>query len=194
MQLTPEVLLSAYAQGVFPMAHPDGTIQWYSPDPRAILPLGNLHVSRSLRRVIGQARFEVRVDTAFRQVMRECAAPTIGREETWISETLIDAYMGLHELGFAHSVEAWDGQQLVGGLYGVSLRGLFAGESMFSRRRDASKVALYHLVLRLRRQGFTLLDVQFLTPHLQRLGAIEIPRFHYHELLREALAVDARFD
>lgn len=194
MQLTPEVLLSAYAQGVFPMAHPDGTIQWYSPDPRAILPLGNLHVSRSLRRVIGQARFEVRVDTAFRQVMRECAAPTIGREETWISETLIDAYMGLHELGFAHSVEAWDGQQLVGGLYGVSLRGLFAGESMFSRRRDASKVALYHLVLRLRRQGYILLDVQFLTPHLQRFGAIEIPRFHYHELLREALAVDARFD
>jgi leucyl/phenylalanyl-tRNA--protein transferase len=194
MNLSPEVLLSAYAQGVFPMAHEDGRIHWYSPDPRAILPLDRLHVSRSLRRVIYHGGFTLRVNSAFPAVIRACAAPAAGREETWISREIIEAYIYLHTLGFAHSVETWLGDELVGGLYGVSLRGLFAGESMFSRQRDASKVALYYLVQRLRGRGFRLLDVQFLTDHLARLGAIEIPRWQYRELLREALSVEAQFD
>ncbi|WP_374686780.1 leucyl/phenylalanyl-tRNA--protein transferase [Promineifilum sp.] len=193
MNLSPEVLLSAYAQGVFPMAHEDGRIHWYSPDPRAILPLDRLHVSRSLRRVIHHGPFTIRIDSDFPAVIRACAAPAAGREETWISKEIVAAYIELHRLGFAHSVEAWLGDELAGGLYGVSLRGLFAGESMFSRRRDASKVALYHLVRRLRERGFRLLDVQFLTDHLARLGAMEIPRWQYRELLREALAVEAQF-
>lgn len=193
MNLSPEVLLSAYARGIFPMAHEDGRVHWYSPDPRAILPFDRLHVSRSLRRVIVHGEFTIRVNSDFPAVMRACAAPAAGREETWISGEIVEAYVNLHRLGFAHSVEAWLGDELAGGLYGVSLRGLFAGESMFSRRRDASKVALYYLVRRLRERGFRLLDVQFLTEHLARLGAIEIPRRRYLALLREALAVEARF-
>lgn len=175
------------------MAHEDGRIHWYSPDPRAILPLDRLHVSHSLRRVIHHGPFTIRIDSDFPAVIRACAAPAAGREETWISREIIEAYIDLHRLGFAHSVEAWLGDELAGGLYGVSLRGLFAGESMFSRRRDASKVALYHLVRRLRERGFRLLDVQFLTDHLARLGAMEIPRWQYRELLREALAVETQF-
>lgn len=193
MNLSPEVLLSAYAQGVFPMAHADGRVHWYSPDPRAILPLDRLHVSHSLRRAIHHGQFTIRVNSDFPAVIRACAAPAAGREETWISREIIEAYIDLHRLGFAHSVEAWLGDELAGGLYGVSLRGLFAGESMFSRQRDASKVALYHLVRRLRERGFRLLDVQFLTDHLARLGAIGIPRWQYRELLREALAVETQF-
>ncbi len=191
--LTPDVLLRAYARGIFPMAHPDGEVYWYAPDPRAILPLDGLHVSTSLKRALRSGRFEVRVDSAFVQVMRACAEARPGRETTWISEELVDAYTRLHRLGFAHSVEAWRDGRLAGGLYGVTLRGLFAGESMFSRERDASKVALVHLAHRLRARGFTLLDTQFLTPHLQRLGAIEIPAAVYQQLLAEALQVPARF-
>jgi leucyl/phenylalanyl-tRNA--protein transferase len=191
--LTPDVLLRAYARGIFPMAHPDGEVYWYAPDPRAILPLDGLHVSGSLKRALRSGRFEVRVDSAFVQVMRACAEARPGRETTWISEGLVDAYTRLHRLGFAHSVEAWRDGRLAGGLYGVALRGLFAGESMFSRERDASKVALVHLVHRLRARGFTLLDTQFLTPHLQRLGAIEILAAVYQQLLVEALQVPARF-
>ena len=194
MNLTPELLLTAYAQGIFPMAHEDGRIYWYSPDPRAILPLDRLHASRSLLRHIRAGLYDVRFNTAFAEVIVACGGPGPGREETWISDEIIEAYIWLHELGFAHSVEAWSDEQLVGGLYGISLRGFFAGESMFSHRPDASKVALYHLVNRLRERGFQLLDVQFLTPHLASLGAIEVPQWQYHELLREALAVDARFD
>ncbi len=194
MNLTPELLLTAYAQGIFPMAHEDGRIHWYSPDPRAILPLDRLHASRSLLRHVRAGLYEVRFNTAFAEVIVACAAPGPGREETWISDEIIEAYIWLHELGFAHSVETWLGEELVGGLYGISLRGFFAGESMFSRRPDASKVALYHLVSRLRERGFRLLDVQFLTPHLASLGAIEVPQWQYHELSREALAVEARFD
>lgn len=193
MNLTPELLLTAYAQGMFPMAHEDGQIYWYSPDPRAILPLEKLHTSRSLMRYIHSGQYEVRFDTAFTQVMIACAAPGPGRETTWISEELIEAYTWLHELGFAHSVETWIGDELIGGLYGVSLRGLFAGESMFSLRPNASKVALYYLVKHLRERGFMLLDVQFQTPHLARLGAIEVSQMRYRQLLRSALAVDARF-
>ena len=193
MELTPEVLLSAYMQGIFPMAHDDGRIHWFSPQPRAILPLDGLRVSQSLRRVLHHGPFEVRFDTAFDAVITACAAPAPGREQTWISAEIRSAYNELHRLGFAHSVESWVGEELVGGLYGVSIRGFFAGESMFSRRRDASKVALYYLVQRLRSRDFRLLDVQFLTPHLIRMGALELPRRLYLGQLRQALAVETSF-
>ena len=193
MELTPEVLLSAYMQGIFPMAHDDGRIHWYSPNPRAVLPLDGLHVSQSLRRVIHRGPFEVRFDSAFDAVITACAAPAPGREQTWISAEIRSAYNELHRLGFAHSVESWVGEELAGGLYGVSIRGFFAGESMFSRRRDASKVALYYLVQRLRSRDFRLLDVQFLTPHLIRMGALELPRRLYLGQLRQALAVETSF-
>ena len=194
MNLTPELLLTAYAQGVFPMAHEeDGQIDWYSPDPRAILPLDRLHASRSLRRTIRSGIYKVRFDTAFTEMMVACAAPGPGRESTWISGEIIEAYTWLHELGFAHSVETWLGDEMVGGLYGVSLRGLFAGESMFSIRPNASKIALYFLVEHLRERGFSLLDVQFQTPHLAGLGAIEVSQTRYRHYLRQALAIDARF-
>ena len=194
MNLSPEVLVSGYMQGAFPMAHSDGRIYWYSPDPRAILPLDGLHVSQSLRRVLHRGRFDIRFDTAFAEVVAACAAPGPDRPQTWISNEIAVAYVHLHRLGLAHSVEAWSQGQLAGGLYGVSIRGLFAGESMFSRERDASKVALYHLVLRLRERSFRLLDVQFQTPHLKRLGAVEISRQTYLALLRWALAVETSFD
>ena len=175
------------------MAHEDG-IYWYDPDPRAILPLDGLHISRSLARTIKQNRFEIRVDSAFTAVMRACAAPDFGREETWISEEIITAYTNLHNLRFAHSVEAWFGGKLVGGLYGVTVRGLFAGESMFSHQTDASKVALVHLVNRLRERGFRLLDVQFMTDHLHRLGAVEISQATYKRELAQAMLVETRFN
>lgn len=193
MRLTAELLLSAYAQGVFPMDD-DGTIYWYDPDPRAIIPLDErFHVPKSLARTIRQGRFEIRVDTAFRATMKACAAAAPGRMTTWISDELIDIYTQLHVLGYAHSVETWLDGEMVGGLYGVALRGLFAGESMWSRAADASKVALAALVGRLRAGGFVLLDTQFTTPHLERFGAHEIPRRTYQLLLRQALAADATF-
>ncbi len=192
MLLTPELLLSAYCQGIFPMAY-DDEIYWYDPDPRAILPLDALRVSRSLARVVRSGRFELRRDGDFTAVIRACAAPDHGREETWISADIIAAYERLHALGFAHSVETWQDGVLVGGLYGVAVRGLFAGESMFSTARDASKVALVHLVAHLRSRRFTLLDVQFMTDHLRRLGAIEIPRAVYKVRLKEALQVETSF-
>lgn len=192
MKLTPQLLLNAYSQGIFPMAE-DDVIYWYDPDPRTIIPLETFHVPRSLARTIRRSRFEVRADTAFRAVMEACAEPAPGREVTWINEEIITAYCELHALGFAHSVETWQDGVLVGGLYGVSLGGLFAGESMFSRATDASKVALVHLVERLRRGGFVLLDTQFMTNHLQRFGAIEIPRAEYQARLIHALKRWARF-
>ncbi len=193
MDLSPETLLSAYMQGIFPMAHEEGRIYWYSPNPRAILPLDGLHVSQSLRRVLHRGAFDVRFDTDFEAVIAACAAPAPGREQTWISAELQRAYVELHRLGFAHSVEAWQGEELVGGLYGVSIRGFFAGESMFSRRRDASKVALYYLVQHLRARDFRLLDTQFQTAHLMKMGAVEIARRRYLALLRQALAVKTAF-
>ena len=192
--LSPDLLLSAYCQGVFPMAHEDGDIYWYDPDPRAILPLDErFHVSRSLARTVRQGMFEIRVDYDFTAVMRACAELNVDREETWINEELIAAYTRLHKLGFAHSVEAWRNGRLVGGLYGVSIRGLFAGESMFSRERDASKVALVYLVERLRQRRFQLLDTQFITEHLRRFGAIEIPADNYKIRLAYALTVETEF-
>jgi leucyl/phenylalanyl-tRNA--protein transferase len=186
--LEPGTLLAAYRQGVFPMPVPGRRqVAWWSPDPRGILPLHALVVSRSLRRSL--ARYSIRIDTAFDEVVRACAAPD--RDGGWITPDIDAAYNHLHALGWAHSVEAWDEEQdlLVGGLYGVKIGGLFAGESMFHRTRDASKVALVGLVDRLTASGAALLDIQWLTPHLASLGAIEISRHEYLERLREALLV-----
>jgi leucyl/phenylalanyl-tRNA--protein transferase len=182
--LEPGTLLAAYRQGLFPMpvARHD-VIAWWSPDPRGILPLDGLRVSRSLRRSC--RRYELRIDTAFERVITACADP--GRPHGWIDDSVREAYLRLHHLGWAHSVETWSSEgELVGGLYGVSIGGLFAGESMFHRATDASKVALVHLVALLRSGGATLLDVQWLTPHLASLGAIEIPRAEYLRRLDEA--------
>lgn len=191
--LTPELLVAAYCRGYFPMADDRGRIHWYDPDPRGIFPLEAFHVPRRLARTLGRAPFEVRVDTAFRAVMEACGTPAPGRERTWISAEFVEAYGALHEAGFAHSVETWEEGELVGGVYGVAIRGLFAGESMFSRRTDASKVALVHLVERLRRGGFVLFDTQFVTAHLARFGAVQIPRTRYRRLLARALQEDAVF-
>lgn len=192
-RLTPQLLISAYCQGIFPMAHDDGNIYWYDPDPRAIIPLENFHIPRSLHRTLKKKLFTITRDQAFSQVIRGCAAPAPDREHTWISDEIVEAYEHLHGLGWAHSVEVWRNGRLAGGLYGVAVGGLFAGESMFSTETDASKVALVHLVRHLKQQGFTLLDTQFLTPHLQRFGAVEIPASQYKTRLQHALTVNAHF-
>jgi leucyl/phenylalanyl-tRNA---protein transferase len=175
------------------MAVEGDEIVWFDPDPRAIIPLDALHIPRSLQRVVRKGRYTVTVNQAFAEVIWACAAEAPGREETWISPAIIAAYNELHRLGFAHSVECWQNGRLAGGLYGVALKGLFAGESMFSRERDSSKVALVHLVQRLRAGGFQLLDVQFQTPHLARFGAIEIARSEYKRRLARALKAAADF-
>jgi leucyl/phenylalanyl-tRNA--protein transferase len=194
MRLTPDILISAYCQGLFPMADDDGQIYWYDPNPRAIIPLDAFHVPKRLARRVRSGGFEIRVDHDFRTVMAACAEPRPGHAGTWINHELIVAYTQLHQLGFAHSVEAWRDGRLVGGLYGVAIRGLFAGESMFSRETDASKVALVHLVERLRRGGFVLLDSQFIVgTHMLQFGTIEIPRAEYKRRLAEALEMEARF-
>jgi leucyl/phenylalanyl-tRNA--protein transferase len=192
--LTPDLLITAYSQGLFPMADEDGTIGWYEPRIRAIIPLEGFTAPRRLARTVRSERFEVRYDTAFEDVMRACAEPAPGRESTWISEEMVAAYTTLHRLGLAHSVECWRESQLVGGLYGVAVGGLFAGESMFHRERDASKVALVHLVERLRAGGFVLLDSQYIVgEHMLQFGTIEIPRAEYLRRLRAALRVEATF-
>ncbi len=181
--LDPGVVISAYAQGIFPMAEPSGKIYWYAPDPRAILEHDNLHISRSLRATLRKGIYEIRMDTAFEEVMLGCAE----REETWINEVFIDTYTYFHHVGLAHSVEAWQNGQLVGGLYGVALGGAFMGESMFSRARDASKVCLVALVEHLKARGYVLHDTQFTTTHLETLGVTEIPRRVYEYRLQAAL-------
>ena len=191
--LSPQILLSAYCQGVFPMAQDDGRIYWYDPDPRAIIPLDRFHIPRSLQRTIRRQQFNIRIDSAFTAVLQACAASAPGREETWISPDIIQAYTRLHRLGFAHSVEAWQGNELVGGLYGVAIGGFFAGESMFSRVRDSSKVALAFLVAHLNERQFCLLDTQFMTEHLRRFGAIEIPAADYKMRLGRAMLTPATF-
>jgi leucyl/phenylalanyl-tRNA--protein transferase len=189
--IDPALLVRAYREGIFPMAMEDGEIGWFSPDPRGILPLDGFHVPSRLARTIRKARFEVRIDTDFVGVMRGCAAD---REEgTWISETILESYTALHRLGLAHSVEVWQAELLAGGLYGVHLGGAFFGESMFHRVTDASKVALAALIDRLNRRGFSLLDIQWVTPHLEQFGAIEIPRAVYLARLRRALQKTCRF-
>jgi len=189
--LSPSLLVAAYAEGYFPMGMDDGTIEWFSPDPRGILPLDGFHASRRLRRVVRSRRFAVSVDRAFRSVMEACAG---GREDgTWITEEILESYVALHEQGAAHSIEVWDGATLAGGLYGVSLGGAFFGESMFHRATDASKVALAALVDRLRGRRFALLDTQWRTPFLESLGGVEIPRDEYLARLRSALEVRTVF-
>jgi leucyl/phenylalanyl-tRNA---protein transferase len=194
LRLSPELLVAAYSRGLFPMAEEDGSIGWYDPDPRGVIPLDAFHVPRRLAKTVRSNRFEIRVDTSFREVMSTCAAPSRGREDTWISDEMIEAYAGLHRLGLAHSVESWRDGRLVGGLYGVAIGGLFAGESMFSRETDASKVALVNLVARLVRGGFVLLDSQYLVgSHLRQFGAIDIPAREYKRRLAAAVRVHAGF-
>ncbi|MGI9087328.1 MAG: leucyl/phenylalanyl-tRNA--protein transferase [Chthoniobacterales bacterium] len=187
--IAPEVLLQGYRLGVFPMAMEDGTIEWFSPDPRGVLPLDGFHLPHALERTLRKGIFEIRIDAAFSEVMRRCAR----REDTWINEEIIQSYTRLHELGCAHSVEAWADEKLVGGLYGVTAGGAFFGESMFHDVTDASKIALCALVERLRARRFVLLDTQWLTPHLRRFGGIEIPRRQYLYLLTRAVDLTRKF-
>ncbi len=182
-------LLHGYRNGVFPMGMEDGEIQWFSPDPRTIIPLDTFHVPHGLKRTLKKNLFEIRIDTAFETVMRQCAK----RDETWINEEIIESYVVLHRAGHGHSVEAWQNGQLAGGLYGVALGGAFFGESMFHLVTDASKVALHALVMRLRERGFTLLDTQWTTPHLQRFGVLEISRRQYIERLADSVHTKCSF-
>jgi leucyl/phenylalanyl-tRNA--protein transferase len=190
--IQPQTLLDAYASGWFPMAVTPGDIRWYSPDPRGIIPLDTFHVSRRLARVIRAGRFEIRVDSAFEDVIVACSQRP-DSDGNWIDREIIDSYCNLHALGHAHSVEAWQEGALVGGLYGVALGGAFFGESMFHRTQDASKAALVALVERLRTRGYVLLDTQWVTDHLVQFGAIEIPRRRYLRLLDGALGIAAVF-
>lgn len=188
--LSPQLLVYAYSNGYFPMPDPaTGQIGWFRPDPRAIIPLDGFHASRSLRRTIKKAGFRVTLDAAFTDVMRACAT----RLGTWITPEFISAYGELFRRGYAHSVEVWLGESLAGGLYGVSLSGAFFAESMFHTETDASKVALHHLVGHMKAKGMELLEVQFMTPHLATLGAIEVPDEVYLNLLQKALASTSRF-
>jgi len=191
LTLTPEGIELAYRHGIFPMADErSGGVLWFRPDPRAVIPLDGFHVSRSLARTLRRGRFEVRVDTAFETVMRGCADRPEG---SWISERFVEVYGALHRAGKAHSLEAWRDRRLVGGVYGLALGGAFMAESMFHRETDASKVALAALVGRLSERGFTVLDVQYMTPHLESLGAVEITRREYERRLERALALDRTF-
>ena len=193
--LTPEVLLNAYAAGIFPMAESadDPALYWIDPDQRGIIPLDRFHVPRRLRRTVRSRRFEVRVDTAFPEVLDACAASAPGRTTTWINARIRHLYGQLFELGHCHCVECWRDGRLVGGLYGVRLGAAFFGESMFSQETDASKIALVHLVARLVAGGFLLLDTQFVTDHLGRFGALEIGREEYQRLLKRAVRAPADF-
>lgn len=185
-----EVLLQGYRLGVFPMAMEDGDIEWFSPNPRGILPLDDFHIPHALERTVRKGGFEIRINTAFGRVMRHCAA----RDDTWIDGQIIRSYTRLHDLGHAHSVETWLNGKLVGGLYGVALGGAFFGESMFHKVTDASKVALCALIDRLRVRRFVLLDTQWLTPHLKRFGGIEVSRAQYMHLLGSAVNLVRSFD
>lgn len=184
-----DLLLHAYRQAVFPMALEDGEIAWFSPDPRAIIPLDAFHVPHGLKRTLKKGQFEIRVNSAFPAVMEGCAR----RKETWINEEIRSSYLEMHRLGYAHSVEAWFEKRLAGGLYGIAIGGAFFGESMFHEVTDASKVALHALVTRLRQRGFTLLDTQWLTGHLTTFGAMEIPRSEYQRRLAACVNASCRF-
>ncbi len=195
--VTPNLLLQAYATGLFPMAdgREDSELFWVDPEERGVIPLDKFHIPRSLAKKVRQEKFRVTHDTEFKKVVQSCAAPARGRESTWISERIETLYTDLFERGFAHSIECWFADKLVGGLYGVSLGGAFFGESMFSTATDASKIALVHLIARLKTGGYQLLDTQFITDHLKQFGAIEVPRAAYHNQLRQALQLEnADFD
>ena len=187
--IPPETLIELYSQGLFPMADPEG-LHLYSPDPRGIIPLDAFHIPHGTRRTLREKGWEIRLDSAFEQVLLCCAE----REETWIDETISISYFELHRLGHAHSVEVWRDGELAGGLYGVQIGAAFFGESMFHHVTGASKVALCHLVEILRQGGFLLLDTQWVTPHLATFGAIEIPRSHYMEMLAQAIGKTARLN
>lgn len=195
IKITPPVLLKAYACGIFPMAESadDPTLYWIEPEARGILPLDAVHVPRKLARIIRQEKFEIRIDTDFRGVIRGCAEAKPGRASTWINRPITNLYAEMFDLGYCHTVETWRDGQLVGGLYGVHLNGAFFGESMFSREREASKVALIYLVARLIYGGFQLLDTQFVTKHLMQFGALEITKAEFHEHLCAALEYHCDF-
>ncbi|NIX77385.1 leucyl/phenylalanyl-tRNA--protein transferase [Microvirga sp. c23x22] len=196
IDITPEILLKAYAAGIFPMAEDadDPSLFWVEPRERGIIPLDGFHIGKRLARTVRSDHFEVRVDEDFDGVIAGCAAPGFDRERTWISRRIRELYGALFDSGYCHTVEVYLDNRLVGGLYGVRLRSAFFGESMFHTERDASKVALVHLVARLRRGGFTLLDTQFVTPHLAQFGAVEVPRRRYKQLLQAAMEQDANWD
>ena len=193
--LTPQIVLDAYSKGLFPMAENrrDKQLFWIDPEVRGILPLDNFHIPRSLKKKIRNNPFEVRFDHNFAAVIRACAQQKPKRRETWINDEIIELYTKLFCMRHAHSVECWQEEKLVGGLYGISIGGAFFGESMFSSERDSSKIALVHLVARLNLAGFTLLDTQFITDHLKQFGAIEISRVVYHKILSAALNLDVGF-
>ena len=193
--ITPQILLRAYAAGIFPMAESaeDNALYWVEPDERGIIPLDGLHISRSLRKTVRRRPFEIRIDTDFAGVIAACAARTPERKATWINGRIRSLYSQLHRAGFCHSVECWREGALAGGLYGVRLGAIFFGESMFSKATDASKVALVHLVARLNHGGFKLLDAQFLNPHLESLGAVSLSRAEYQKRLESLLERDADF-
>jgi leucyl/phenylalanyl-tRNA---protein transferase len=193
--ITPQVLLQAYAAGVFPMAESanDPALYWVEPDERGVIPLDGFHIPHSLRKRVRRQTYEIRIDTAFNKVIEQCAAPSHVRKETWINRRIITLYSQLHKMGCAHSVESWLNGELVGGLYGIRIGAAFFGESMFSRATDASKVALVHLVARLKFGGFSLLDAQFVNPHLLQFGSQAINKVDYHKLLEPALEKDADF-
>ena len=196
MKITPDIVLKAYATGVFPMSdgRDDRKIFWVDPENRGILPLDNFHLPRRMHRIVRTDQFQIRTDTAFTEVMDACAAPASGRWTTWINHEIQELFLDLHERGFAHCVETWANDELAGGLYGIALGGAFFGESMFSRRNNASKVALILLVGRLKLGGFILLDTQFITNHLIQFGAVEITRAAYHSRLASALSVVGDFN
>ncbi|MFM1836361.1 MAG: hypothetical protein RJA04_1049 [Bacteroidota bacterium] len=191
--LTAEALIYAYTSGVFPMAERDGSIYWYRPDPRAIIPIDTYKPAKSLKPILNRGQFEIRIDTQFEAVMRACAAPRVYEEETWISEEIIQAYVELFNMGFAHSVEAYEDGKLVGGLYGVHIGSAFFGESMFMLVSNASKVAFHYLIEILRANEFNLLDTQFMNDNVQRYGAIEIKRAEYERRLSRALLRASEF-
>ncbi|MBB4954212.1 leucyl/phenylalanyl-tRNA--protein transferase [Agrobacterium vitis] len=192
--ITPDILLRAYSIGLFPMAESsdDPEIFWVEPEIRGIIPMDDFHISKSLAKAIRQKPFDIRFDTAFERVLDKCAEPAPDRPSTWINQTIRELYTALFNMGHAHSVEAFEGDELVGGLYGVSLGAAFFGESMFSRRTNASKISLVYLVERLKAQGFVLLDTQFTTDHLKTFGAIDLPKADYEILLQTAVSLPHR--
>jgi leucyl/phenylalanyl-tRNA--protein transferase len=196
VEITPEVLLKAYACGIFPMAESadDPTLFWIEPEKRGIIPLDGFHISRRLARTVKTTPFTITTDRDFDSVIEGCAEPQTGRSRTWINERIRTLYRGLYDRGHCHTVEVYDRDALVGGLYGVSLGAVFFGESMFHRTRDASKMALVHLVARLKAGGFRLLDTQFITAHLETFGAYEVSRRQYNKMLEAALTGDGRFN
>jgi len=195
LEITPQVLLKAYACGIFPMAESadDPGMFWVEPEKRGIIPLEKFHISKSLKKSMRRGTYEIRVNTVFNEVVAACAGEGIERDNTWINQRIHALYSELHAMGHCHSVEAWNNGILVGGLYGVALGGAFFGESMFSKMTDASKVALVHLVFRMKSGNFQLLDTQFSTKHLEQFGAVEIHRDDYQDLLTEAMQYEADF-